>query len=145
MPGPGRQRLHRTLPLTSRRQRPGSPERPRPGEHHCPKTVIRIPGSSLGAPVLATPRLLCDQCASTAIQGGKYVVQNNRWGASTRQCIDVWASGFAITAAVHNNPTNNVPTGYPSIYAGCHYATALPAAGSPFAYRISGTSAVRSP
>ncbi|MFE2021817.1 RICIN domain-containing protein [Streptomyces sp. NPDC059499] len=98
--------------------------------------VIALLASTLGAvatsasPAVAAP-VLCDQYASTAIQDGKYVVQNNRWGASTRQCIDVRADGFAITASDHNNPTNNVPAGYPSIYAGCHYGNCTSGSGLP--------------
>jgi hypothetical protein len=65
--------------------------------------------------------VICDQYGTTTIQNGRYIVQNNRWGASTEQCINVTNSGFSITTAAHNNPTNGAPAAYPSIYLGCHY------------------------
>jgi chitodextrinase len=81
--------------------------------------------SSITAVVAAAPaasaEVICDQYASRPIQNGRYIVQNNRWGASTTQCIDVTASGFTITQANHNNPTNGAPASYPSVYLGCHY------------------------
>jgi chitodextrinase len=69
----------------------------------------------------AHAEVICDQYASRPIQNGRYVVQNNRWGASTTQCIDVTANGFTITQANHNNPTNGAPASYPSVFYGCHY------------------------
>src|SRR5688572_13739313 len=81
--------------------------------------------SSITAVVAAAPaanaEVICDQYASRTIQNGRYVVQNNRWGASTTQCIDVTSTGFTITQANHNNPTNGAPASYPSVYLGCHY------------------------
>ena len=81
--------------------------------------------SSITAVVAAAPaanaEVICDQYASRTIQNGRYVVQNNRWGASTTQCIDVTTSGFTITQANHNNATNGAPAAYPSVYLGCHY------------------------
>ncbi|MFB8118106.1 RICIN domain-containing protein [Streptomyces sp. NPDC055962] len=94
------------------------------------------------APTAAAATTLCDQYASATIQQGRYVVQNNRWGASTRQCVEVRDRGFAITAADHNNPTNNVPAGYPSIYAGCHYGNCTTGSGLPL--RVSDAAGARS-
>ena len=42
---------------------------------------------------------ICDQYGSTTIQG-RYVVQNNRWGTSATQCINVTSTGFRIRAYV---------------------------------------------
>lgn len=64
---------------------------------------------------------ICNPFGSTSIQGGRYIVQNNRWGASTPQCITVTDPGFIIDSAEHNNPTNGAPASYPSVYLGCHY------------------------
>ncbi|MEO3874437.1 cellulose binding domain-containing protein [Nonomuraea sp. B12E4] len=75
------------------------------------------------APAQAAP-VLCEKYGSTSIQSGRYVVMNNVWGADTAQCIDVNQSGgFTITQSAHNKATNGSPAAYPSIYAGCHYAT----------------------
>lgn len=74
------------------------------------------------APAQAAP-VICEKFGSTSIQNGRYVVQNNVWGADTAQCIDVNQNGgFTITTANHNKATNGAPAAYPSIYAGCHYA-----------------------
>jgi chitodextrinase len=69
----------------------------------------------------AHAEIVCDQFGTRPIQNGRYIVQNNRWGANTPQCIDVTATGFTITQANHNNPTNGAPAAYPSVYLGCHY------------------------
>ncbi|WP_061296064.1 GH12 family glycosyl hydrolase domain-containing protein [Herbidospora cretacea] len=74
-------------------------------------------------PAQAAP-VICEKYGSTTIQSGRYVVINNVWGANTSQCIDVNQSGgFTIQSANHNNATNGAPASYPTIYAGCHYAT----------------------
>ncbi|HTJ35368.1 MAG TPA: hypothetical protein VL738_19250 [Dactylosporangium sp.] len=39
---------------------------------------------------------ICDKYGSTAIAGGKYIVQNNNWGDDTTQCINVTGSGFTL-------------------------------------------------
>jgi hypothetical protein len=74
---------------------------------------------------------LCEPFASTTVQG-RYVVQNNRWGSSSTQCINPTDSGFTVTQADGSVPTNGAPKSYPSIFNGCHYTncspgTALPA------------------
>jgi hypothetical protein len=76
---------------------------------------------------------ICSQYGSTPIQGNKYIVQNNVWGDSTTQCINVTNSGFAVTSAVHNLPQNGAPAAYPSVYAGCHYANCTTGSGLPLA------------
>ncbi|MGL5909731.1 MAG: GH12 family glycosyl hydrolase domain-containing protein [Phycicoccus sp.] len=79
---------------------------------------------------VAAPEL-CDATASTPVADGRYIVQNNRWGASTTQCIDVRGNGFAITRADHANSTSGPPAAYPSIYAGCHYGNCTSGNGLP--------------
>ncbi len=80
--------------------------------------------------VPATPAhadvVICDQYGSTTIQSGRYIVMNNRWGASTTQCITVNDTGFWISTSNHNNATNGAPAGYPAVYWGCHYANCTP-------------------
>jgi len=74
-----------------------------------------------GQPASAAP-VICEKYGSTSIQNGRYIVQNNVWGADTTQCIDVNQNGgFTITQADHDKATNGAPAAYPSIYAGCHY------------------------
>lgn len=67
--------------------------------------------------------LLSDQYASIGVKNSEYVVQNNRYGANTAQIIsvDVSQGSFQIVSSGHNNATNGVPGGYPSIFKGCHW------------------------
>ncbi|SEN35640.1 RICIN domain-containing protein [Actinacidiphila rubida] len=74
---------------------------------------------------------ICDQFGSASIAGGHYIVQNNEWGDTSPQCIDVTSTGFAVTTAGHNVPTNGAPAAYPSIYAGCHYGNCSTGSGLP--------------
>ncbi|WP_333769164.1 GH12 family glycosyl hydrolase domain-containing protein [Streptomyces sp. IBSBF 2435] len=83
------------------------------------------------APAAHADTQICTQYGSTTIQG-RYVVQNNRWGTSQAQCINVTGTGFQVTQADGSVPTNGGPKSYPSVYYGCHYTncspgTALPA------------------
>jgi hypothetical protein len=68
---------------------------------------------------------ICEQYGSTTIQG-RYVVQNNRWGSSAAQCINVTSSGFRITTQQGSKPTNGAPLSYPSAFFGCHYTNCSP-------------------
>jgi Glycosyl hydrolase family 12/Cellulose binding domain len=70
----------------------------------------------------ASAAVICDPFGSTTIQGGRYVVQNNRWGSDAPQCINTTATGFSITQQDGNKATNGAPASYPSVYYGCHYA-----------------------
>ncbi|SEG98303.1 Fibronectin type III domain-containing protein [Nonomuraea solani] len=96
------------------------------------------------APAQAAP-VLCEKYGAAAIQNNRYIVQNNVWGASTAQCIDVNQNGgFTITQSAHNNATNGAPAAYPSIYAGCHYASCTTGSGLPMQASASGFGALRS-
>lgn len=83
------------------------------------------------APAQAAP-VICEKYGSASIQGGRYIVINNVWGADTTQCIDVNQNGgFTITQSAHNKPTNGAPAAYPAIYAGCHYGNCTSGSGLP--------------
>ncbi|MFF5052180.1 cellulose binding domain-containing protein [Micromonospora sp. NPDC000663] len=73
---------------------------------------------------------ICEQYGSTTIQG-RYVVQNNRWGTTAQQCINVTSSGFEITTQNGSSPTNGAPTAYPSVFFGCHYTNCSPGTNLP--------------
>ncbi|MET8088615.1 cellulose binding domain-containing protein [Micromonospora sp. NPDC005220] len=73
---------------------------------------------------------ICEQYGSTTIQG-RYVVQNNRWGTTAQQCINVTSSGFEITTLNGSSPTNGAPTAYPSVFFGCHYTNCSPGTNLP--------------
>ncbi|MGW1603140.1 GH12 family glycosyl hydrolase domain-containing protein [Streptomyces eurythermus] len=82
------------------------------------------------APAARADTAICDQYGSTTIQG-RYVVQNNRWGTSDTQCINVTDSGFRITQADGSVPTNGAPKSYPSVFNGCHYTNCSPGTSLP--------------
>nr|AAF91283.1 cellulase 12A [Streptomyces sp. 11AG8] len=86
--------------------------------------------ASLGALLTAAApaqanQQICDRYGTTTIQD-RYVVQNNRWGTSATQCINVTGNGFEITQADGSVPTNGAPKSYPSVYDGCHYGNCAP-------------------
>lgn len=105
--------------------------------------VIVLAVAAVAAAITAIPAqaepVICEQFGGTYIQNGTRRVQNNVWGASTTQCIDVnQAGGFTVTQAAHNKPTNGAPAAYPSIYAGCHYAECTSGSGLPMQASSSG-------
>ena len=94
-------------------------------------------GNAVGS---AAPAQICDQFGSAPVAGGKYLVQNDRWGATTQQCITPFDTGFSVDTALHTN--NKGPAGYPSILRGCNYGYCT--AASPFPVQVSKLGTVRS-
>jgi endoglucanase len=101
-------------------------------------TGVLLAGALLSASVLAgtaaaapLPAETCAQYGTVSLDGGRIIAQNNRWGASTEQCIDASGTGFVVTRADHNNPTNGAPASYPSVYVGCHYGNCTVDSGLP--------------
>jgi cellulase/cellobiase CelA1 len=89
-------------------------------------------GMTVGvAPQSAQAVVTCEKFGTLAIQGGRYNVQNNVWGADTTQCLDTTSSGFTVTQANHNKPTDGAPAAYPSVYFGCHYGNCTGGSGLP--------------
>src|ERR1041384_155855 len=84
-----------------------------------------------GPPEANAATQICEKYGSTKIQGGRYVVINNEWGANDGQCINVTDNGFTVTSGNHNVPTNGAPASYPAIYAGCHYTNCSSNSGLP--------------
>jgi len=73
---------------------------------------------------------ICEQYGSTTIQG-RYVVQNNRWGTTATQCINVTDNGFSIVRQDGVGNTSGAPVSYPSIFIGCHYTNCSPGTNLP--------------
>ncbi|MQA85686.1 MAG: glycoside hydrolase [Streptosporangiales bacterium] len=73
------------------------------------------------APTPAHAEEVCGAFDTVDVNGKEYVAQNNVWGASTAQCIDVNGTSFQVTRSEHNNATNGAPASYPSIFEGCHW------------------------
>ncbi|MFF1546357.1 cellulose binding domain-containing protein [Streptomyces sp. NPDC058291] len=112
----------------------------RPSPHHAPRargllgallaSLVSLAALVLTAPAAHADTTVCQQFGSTTIQG-RYVVQNNRWGTSDAQCINVTDSGFRITQADGSVPTNGAPKSYPSVFNGCHYTNCSPGTNLP--------------
>ncbi|MFE9678494.1 cellulose binding domain-containing protein [Streptomyces sp. NPDC006259] len=112
----------------------------RPSKHHA-RTARGLFGALLTALAALAALLtttspaqadttICEQFGSTTIRG-RYVVQNNRWGTSETQCVNVTDSGFKLTQADGSVPTNGAPKSYPSVFDGCHYTNCAPGTSLP--------------
>jgi hypothetical protein len=83
----------------------------------------------VAGPAQADTRI-CEQYGSTTIQG-RYVVQNNRWGTTAEQCINVTDTGFSIVSQQGQGSTSGAPVSYPSVFLGCHYTNCSPGTNLP--------------
>lgn len=92
--------------------------------------AVAAGGVVLGGSTLAhaATGVICDQFASTV--QGSYYVQNNRWGTSATQCINVTNNGFQIVQQ-DGVSTGGAPVSYPSIFYGCHYTLCSPGTALP--------------
>ena len=130
------------FPHTRKEHHETRPPRPRHRpRRHRPRRRRRLLAVVAAAPAQADT-LICEQFGSTTIQG-RYVVQNNRWGTSAQQCINVTATGFTITAQGGSAPTNGAPLSYPSVFLGCHYTNCSPGTNLPI--QVSQISSATSP
>ncbi|HEY2222885.1 GH12 family glycosyl hydrolase domain-containing protein [Actinomycetospora sp.] len=64
---------------------------------------------------------MCDKFGSTDVDGGRFMVQNNEWGASDGQCVTATTQGFTVNSGEHAK--NDAPASYPSIMSGCWMGT----------------------
>ena len=103
-------------------------------------TTPKAPTTTAAAPVVPAAGQICDPFGSKTVGAGKYLVQNDRWGATTTQCVTPFDTGFNVDIAQHTNNTG--PAGYPSILRGCNYGFCTTA--SPFPAQVSTLGTVRS-
>jgi len=77
-----------------------------------------------------SPMLAQSSCNSFAVfaVGDGYNVQNNGFNLQgATQCVTVNSNGTNWSVTTNANvPTNGAPSGYPSIYAGCHWGACSP-------------------
>jgi Glycosyl hydrolase family 12/Cellulose binding domain/Fibronectin type III domain len=78
-------------------------------------------GALLGMPASAAAQSTCSTFGTISIDSGAYIFQNNEWNSSAEQCATVSGTGFTLTTADFNLPTNGAPATYPSIFRGCHW------------------------
>ena len=84
------------------------------------------------APAVAAEGGLCERFAAASSDGGRYTVQNNRWGTEARQCVTPTGDGFEVVAA-EGQVGPGAPKSYPSIVAGCHWGRCTTGSGLPLA------------
>ena len=87
-------------------------------------TVTQVPSAYAATTI-------CSQFGETRVSGGQFIVNNNEWNDSIQQCISATNDGFTVLSGNHNKPTNGAPSGYPSIFAGCHYTACSSNSGLP--------------
>jgi glycosyl hydrolase family 12 len=91
----------------------------------------------------ASAATTCAKFGQLTIQNGRYIVQNNVWGADTTQCVNTTTNGFTITRADHNKATGGAPAAYPSTIFGCHYGACSANSGLPQQASSSGFNNIR--
>ena len=84
------------------------------------------------APAVAAEGALCERFAAGATGGGRYTVQNNRWGTDAEQCVVPTGDGFEVVSA-EGDVGPGAPKSYPSIVAGCHWGRCTTGSGLPLA------------
>jgi hypothetical protein len=100
----------------------------------------------LSMPMIATAATTCtggqltNQFLNIGVSNNQYRINNNFYNppanSTAKLCIDYnyEATGKSFTARNSGGvsvPTNGAPSGYPSIYAGCHYGTCSTGSGMP--------------
>lgn len=81
-----------------------------------------IPASAAVAPSAASCTSTNGTTGTTSIESGEYIIQDNEWNSSAEQCVTPsTGTGWSVTTANFNLPTNGAPATYPSIYKGCHW------------------------
>lgn len=82
-------------------------------------TIATCVGSSQYAAAQST----CSPMNVTPLDSGAYHFQMNEWNSSLQECANISGTGFTITTASFDLPTNGAPATYTSIYRGCHWGT----------------------
>ena len=78
------------------------------------------PSESAGQPAVPQSGAeVCDKFGRTAVDNGRYIVQNNQWGPDAPQCVTAFSNGFTVDKAT--GQSDSMPVAYPSIFYGCHY------------------------
>lgn len=76
-----------------------------------------------GSSRIAVAQSTCSRMAVVPLNGGAYNFQMNESNSTARECANISGTGFTITTANFNVPTNGAPGSYTSIYRGCHWGT----------------------
>jgi hypothetical protein len=87
--------------------------------------VIWIIASAMcaGSFQIASAQSTCSPTNVTPLDGGMYNFQMNEWNSTAKECANINGTGFTITTASFDLPTNGAPATYTSLYRGCHWGT----------------------
>jgi hypothetical protein len=77
----------------------------------------------VASPRFAVAQSTCSPMAVIPLDSGVYNFQMNEWNSSAQECATINGTGFNITTANFNLPTNGAPATYTSLYRGCHWGT----------------------
>jgi hypothetical protein len=77
----------------------------------------------MGSARIAVAQSTCSQWDVTPLDSGAYNFQMNEWNSTLLECANISGTGFTITTANFNLPTNGAPATYTSLYRGCHWGT----------------------
>ena len=108
----------------------GRPPRPRRGAAGTLTVILVAALLALGAGPASAGTQLCGRWDATAVDGGRYTVQNNRWGTDAAQCVTARDGGFSLDRA-DGSVGPGAPKSYPSVVAGCHWGRCSTAPGLP--------------
>jgi hypothetical protein len=74
-------------------------------------------------PLMVTAQSTCSRRDVTRLHNGQYNFQMNENDSAPQECAKIDGTGFTITTASFNLPTNGAPGTYTSVYRGCHWGT----------------------
>jgi len=66
---------------------------------------------------------VCGTQSAVSINNNTFHVQNNEFGSTASECINVNGTNFSVTQSAISNPTSSGPGAFPSIYIGCHWGS----------------------
>ncbi|WP_020574150.1 GH12 family glycosyl hydrolase domain-containing protein [Actinopolymorpha alba] len=100
-----------------------------PSAQHArePVPAGRAPAVTKELPVAT----LCGSTQRKLVDGSRYAVLNNVWGATTAQCIRVQGRTFTVARTGHNKPPNGPNAANPTMYTGCHFGACTISSGLP--------------
>lgn len=77
----------------------------------------------LSVPSAIHAQSICGTQPFVPINNNTFHVQNNEFGSTATECINVSGTMFNVTQSAINNATNGGPGAFPSIYIGCHWGS----------------------
>jgi hypothetical protein len=105
-------------------------------------TLVLLTCGMFWTPLSAHAQTICGQQPAVSVNNGAYHVQNNEFGSTAQECINLNGTSFNVTQSAISNPTNGGPGAYPSIYIGCHWGSCTSNSGLPV--QVSTLSSTRS-